>query len=164
MAARVASRGQVLVVSAMVVVAGCAYRRAVPEAPPVPATSAPGLTVTLAWDAPVDLDLYVTEPGLESVYFANPKSAQGGVLARDARCADGARGARSEVMRWAAPPRGRYRVAVDFLESCGDRRVTDVRYRLVVDVDGRRLEHVGRSHVAERDPRAFEFSVGGDER
>jgi hypothetical protein len=151
---------------------GCARRSRLPEPPPIPLLAGTDLAVTLAWDAPVDLDLYVTEPGLETVYFANRKSAHGGALERDARCADdpgagadaSAPAARLETIRWAAPPPGLYRVAVDFIELCGDRRVPDVAYRVVVDADGRRQEEVGRAHVAERNPRAFEFTVGGKRR
>jgi hypothetical protein len=153
----------VLVVLAAALAAGCARRARLPEPPPAPPpTDGGGLTVTLAWDAPVDLDLYVTEPGLETVYFANRRTGRGGVLARDARCADAAAGPRVEQAHWATPPPGTYRVAVDFLETCRGARAVDVAYRLAVDHDGRREEHVGRAHVGERDRGALEFTIGGD--
>lgn len=147
----------VVLVLAVTLGGGCARRNRLPEPPAVPAVGGGGLVVTLAWDAPVDLDLYVTEPGLETVYFANRKSAHGGVLERDARCADAPAGRRAagateprlEAIRWPAPPAGQYRVAVDFIETCGDRRIVVVSYRVVVDVDGRRQERVGRAHVSE---------------
>jgi uncharacterized protein YfaP (DUF2135 family) len=121
--------------------------------------------VTLTWDAPADLDLYVTEPALETVYFANRKTRHGGVLARDARCADVASGPRVEQAAWRTPPPGGYRVGVDFLEPCGGAGVVDVAYRLTVDHDGRRVEeHVGHAHVAERDSAALAFTIGGDGR
>lgn len=159
----------VVAVLVAAVAAGCARRNRLPEPPPVPPVADPGLTVTLVWDAPVDLDLYVTEPGLETVYFANRRSAHGGELARDARCADlvpgegrpPAAGPRIEQVRWAAPPAGRYRVAVDFIETCGDRRALAVTYRVAADADGRREERTGRARLAERDPRVLEFTVGG---
>lgn len=51
-----------------------------PVAAPLPAPAAPplapsaGLNVRLIWEAPVDLDLYLTDPTSETVYFANNPS------------------------------------------------------------------------------------------
>ena len=118
------------------------------------------MTVTLRWTAPVDLDLYVTDPVLETVYFANPSSASGGVLERDARCAEQQPGEQMERARWTKPPPGRYRVGVDFLETCSG-RVTDVSYALTVEVDGRRQEITPRAHRGERQPLVLEFTVAG---
>jgi hypothetical protein len=132
--------------------------------PPPPAASSepasPGVTVTLRWDAPVDLDLYVTDPVLETVYYANPRSASGGVLEADARCARRAPGTQEERVRWTKPPSGRYRVGVDFPEACGA-RVAEVVWAMTVDVDGRRQETTGHAHLAERRPAVLEFDVEG---
>jgi hypothetical protein len=136
--------------------AACGRGMPAPPAPPVP--GAAGVTVTLLWSAPVDLDLYVTGPGRETVYFASPQTPSGGVLERDARCADRAAPPRTEQVRWTRPPAGRYRVGVDFIESC-DGGGSDAAYRLVIDVGGRRTELQGRAHLGVRAPRAAEFSV-----
>lgn len=131
-------------------VAGCAARRVAP--PAVPATAARGLVVTLAWSAPVDLDLYVTTPAGETIYYANPRDA----FVRDARCADA--GPRSEVVRWRTPAPGRYRLGVDFPEACtGDLR--EAPYRLVVDLDGGRTEHEGTARLLVREPWVAEVDV-----
>jgi len=129
-----------------------------PAASPDPAGA--GVTVTLRWDAPVDLDLYVTDPVLETVYYANPRSASGGVLEADARCARRAPGTQEERVRWTKPPSGRYRVGVDFPETCGA-RVDDAAWAMTVDVDGRRQETTGRARLAERRPAVLEFDVEG---
>jgi hypothetical protein len=117
------------------------------------------LTVTLLWEAAVDLDLYVTDPALETVYYANAHARSGGVLERDARCRGRTGGEQTERARWTTPPAGRYRVGVDFPEACEERGPREVPYRLVIEVDGRREEVRGRARRAERDARAFEFSL-----
>jgi hypothetical protein len=132
----------------------------VPEVTAANATPVPGLTVTLRWTAPVDLDLYVTDPAFETVYFANPRTASGGRLERDARCAEEGPEERVERARWTTPPPGRYRVGVDFLEACRGRG-EEAEYVLLVEVDGRRQEIAGRARLAERAPRVLEFSVDG---
>lgn len=143
---------------------GCAAERVAPPPPVVSAVPAtPGLTVTIAWSAPVDLDLYVTDPGLETVYFANPRVPSGGVLERDARCADPPAAERSERARWTDPPPGRYRVGVDFIEACGT-RTSEAPWALMVEVDGRRQELSGHARLAEREPLVLEFTVPGEDR
>jgi uncharacterized protein YfaP (DUF2135 family) len=144
--------------AAVLTVAACAHR---PPAPgPAPAEPArPGVTVTLRWTAPVDLDLYVTDPGLETLYFANPRTASGGVLERDARCAERQPGEQIERARWTQPPSGRYRVGVDFLEACDGGGTVEASYSLMVEIDGRREEVTGRARRAERDPLVLEFGV-----
>ena len=145
---------------ALMLGAACARRVLAPPPPASPDRTAAGVTVTLRWDAPVDLDLYVTDPVLETVYYANPRSASGGVLEADARCARRAPGTQEERVRWTKPPSGRYRVGVDFPEACGA-RVDEVAWAMTVDVDGRRQETTGRAHLAERRPAVLEFKVEG---
>jgi hypothetical protein len=83
----------------------------------------PGLSVVLAWDAPVDLDLYVTDPAWETVYFANNPSRSGGELLHDVKCRDvgNAGSTLHEVARFPAPQPGVYRVGVDFIDRCRSR-------------------------------------------
>src|SRR5437588_148676 len=51
-----------------------------PALPPAAEAPAPGVRVSLVWSTPVDLDLYVTDPSQETVYFANPNAQSGGKL------------------------------------------------------------------------------------
>jgi hypothetical protein len=83
-----------------------------------------GLVIKLVFDVAVDLDLYVTDPLLETVYFANHRTQSGGELVADARCStlETVEGIRREEVRFDAPYPGRYRVGVDFPERCDDGR------------------------------------------
>ena len=130
--------------------------------PSIPASGAglppseDALRVTLVWDVPVDLDLYVTDPTMETVYYANKRSASGGVLEKDAGCnAD----PRREVTTWKTALPGRYRVSLDFPDRCG-RDDGEVGYRILVDVDGRRQEKTGTLRLARFLYQGFEFDVG----
>jgi hypothetical protein len=87
------------------------------------AGSAPvkGLVVQLAFGAEADLDLYVTDPLLETQYFANKKGRSGGRISEDLRCnspPQGAAAIRIEEVRFEAPLSGRYRVGVDYPKRC----------------------------------------------
>ena len=84
------------------------------EAEPLPLG---GLSVRLAFGQAADLDLYVTGPLEEAVYYANTPSAIGGALGEDRRCVHDA--PRVETIRFEAPLMpGRYRVGVDYPHAC----------------------------------------------
>jgi hypothetical protein len=80
--------------------------------PPEPGT----VRVRLAFGAQADLDLYVTGPDHETVYFANSPGRAGGALERDLRCE--APAPRIESVTYASAGPGVYRVGVDFPERC----------------------------------------------
>jgi uncharacterized protein YfaP (DUF2135 family) len=98
--------------------------------------------VQLLFGAEADLDLYVTDPALETIYFANTPAKLGGTLEADLRC-DAAPPRIETVLLPAAPP-GRYRVGVDFPERC-DRSVDRVHF--VVRVEGAGLRFAEESEV-----------------
>jgi hypothetical protein len=92
------------------------------------------LRVSLAFGAGADLDLFVTGPQHESVYFANTPSAIGGALEADLRC--GTPAPRLETVHYPAAPEGVYRVGIDFPELCGD-EVAAVPFAVSVARGGR---------------------------
>src|SRR5262249_11501067 len=123
-----------------------------PPAPP--AGDEGGLVVRLLWSDPVDLDLYVTTPRGETIYYANP----GGVFVRDARCADGTGATHVEEARWRMPEPGRYRIGVDFPGPCTE-GIRAAPYRLAVDAGGRRLEQTGTARWLVREPSVMGIDV-----
>ena len=85
--------------------------------------AAPGsgtVRVRLAFGDAADLDVYVTGPKHETVYFANTPARSGGELDRDLRCK--APAPRIETVLFQPAEPGLYRVGVDFPERCDDQR------------------------------------------
>lgn len=99
------------------------------------------LRVRLAFGAEADLDLYVTDPRAETIYFANERAAAGGRLVADARCDSPS--PRIEEVVFAAPLPGSYRIGVDYMlyrAECGEQPAV-MAYVLAIDTPaGRRFE------------------------
>ncbi len=72
--------------------------------------------VQLAFGGAADLDLYVTDPLQETVYFGNSPSRSGGRLERDLRC--DARVPRIEAVAFPNAGPGSCRVGIDYPEGC----------------------------------------------
>jgi len=130
-----------------------------PRGPPGPPLGAESVRVHLLFGAAVDLDLYVTGPSQETVYFGNDRSLEGGELQADQRC--DAPAPRAETVLFPVAPPGVYRVGVDFMVRCdtGTRRAG---YTLWIEAPGRapqRLE--GEAEFGVFEPRVSEFRVGG---
>jgi hypothetical protein len=102
--------------------------------------------VRLAFEPVADLDLYVSDPLEETVYYANTPVRSGGALGADRRC--GEPGERVESVRFPAPLAGRYRVGVDFPQRCeGEERV--VPWAISIEAHGERrlLRGLAALHV-----------------
>ncbi len=130
-------------------------------APLTPELSA-GLLVRLAFEGTADLDLFVTDPAQESVYFANSPTRSGGTLIEDQRCDNSS--PRIEVVHFANPLRGRYRVGVDFHSRCQHAAVAldqDRQELYIVRVnDGERvLEREGRVALGRFEVIVLEFDL-----
>jgi hypothetical protein len=151
-------------IAACVSLAACSVSgEAAPPAPAAPVARPDGaLHVILTWAAPVDLDLYVTDPVGETVYFANNPTRAGARLERDARCGTlGAGRGLLEEVRMTAPVPGRYRVGVDFIDSCGS-GLTSVPFRVAVDHGALRREADGTASPNQFEVIVLEFEVDED--
>jgi len=142
---------------------GCSEPASPPAVPAPPAARPPGeLRIRLSFDDSADLDLYVTGPLLETVYYANTPTKVGGELERDARCA-GPPGLRSEQIRFAAAPAGRYRVGVDFPERCR-LPARPAGFALAIEGDGLQREIRGEIELGIFEPLVLEFDYAGQPR
>jgi hypothetical protein len=131
-------------------------------AEPAPAELASGLLVRVAFDDVADLDLFVTDPMQESVYFANTPTRSGGRLIDDRRCQDPA--PRVEAVHFSEPIPGRYRVGVDFHGRCKETSASGAArkeglYVVRVDVGARVLERRGMVIPGQFEVIVIEFDI-----
>ena len=117
-----------------------------------------GLVVRLMFDETVDLDLYVTDPLLETVYFARHESRTGGVIGQDVRCET--TGPRVEEIRFSEPWPGRYRVGVDFPRRCDETRSSaPAPFAVSVRAEGATFETHGLVNLEYFEVVVLEFDV-----
>ena len=94
--------------------------------------------VTLIWDNDDDLDLYVTDPAGDTVWFGNPSVASGGTLDRDdnvGACGSDAEAGGVENIVWpTTAPAGTYTVELKQFDNCG--ATTMANYTIQVFVGG----------------------------
>jgi hypothetical protein len=151
-----------LVLLSLVLAACGPHSRAAPSTPPPapPSVAASGLQVALLWSAPVDLDLYVTDPTWETAYFANNPSGTGARLLHDTGCGDVAAGGSAfvETTTMTEPLPGPYRVGVDFIDACNAPN-DPVSFRVVADYAGMRREATGTIRLEEFHPIVVEFEL-----
>jgi len=148
---------------ALALTLGCAGVAELPEVPPDAGGGAlsPGsVRVRLVFGADADLDLYVTDPRLETVYFANTPIRSGGAIGPDRRCESAS--PRIEQVTFRDAPRGRYRVGVDFPRRCR-LAVGSVPFLVIVEIGAQRIEQRGEVDFARFEPRVLDFDVGGSD-
>jgi hypothetical protein len=131
-------------------------------AEPVSPALSRGLLVRLAFDDAADLDLFVTDPMQESVYFANSPTRSGGRLIDDRRCDDPS--PRVEAVHYSSPTAGRYRVGVDFHRRCSKTSLSGEEekeglYVVRVDEGARVLERAGMVTPGHFEVIVIEFEV-----
>ena len=154
-----AARGGALsALCGLALAAGCASTPALLVAPVQPPPAPGDLRVELVFGEGADLDLYLTDPSQETVYFANtPSRVNGGRLAADCRC--DARAPRIEVVVFENAPPGRYRVGVDHAERCAEAGAAAQPFLLIVEAGSRRRELHGEIPRGRFLVRVHEFTL-----
>jgi hypothetical protein len=138
--------------------AGCASAPAPPVAPARAPLAAGDLRVELAFGAGADLDLYLTDPSQETIYFANtPSRVHAGRLEADRRC--DAPAPRRETIEIESAPPGRYRVGVDHAGSCQGQTGAPEPFLVIVEADGQRKEIRGEVARGRFLVRVLEFEL-----
>lgn len=122
------------------------------------------LEIELYWSNPVDLDLFVTAPDGETIYYGNPKSRAGDHIMAQSNC----EGVKSDTAPWRerarikAAQNGRYRVSVDFIFDCGSAlKQADAMLTLIDPKTKRQIaNHVIKVEKQILNTIAWEFEVG----
>lgn len=138
---------------------GCARWRAAEPSPEPARLAAPApsvLRVSLSFGDAADLDLYVTDPAHETVYYGNSPTRSGGRLESDQRC--GAPAPRVETVRFDRPVSGVYRVGVDYPERCRSAR-DPIPFRVVVETTGHHEQRGGSTSLGQFQPLVVEFEL-----
>lgn len=113
------------------------------------------IQVTLEWDGPADLDLFVTDPAGEQVWYRNTTVSSGGLLDVDARADCQDTGSTVENIVWqGTPPAGTYRVSVDHYSECG--QAGAVSYTATLRRNGQVVE-IWRGAVAAEEDDTYSF-------
>ncbi|OUR75957.1 hypothetical protein A9Q83_16470 [Alphaproteobacteria bacterium 46_93_T64] len=135
------------------------------KADPVPIENGQGLemTVQLSWDLPVDLDLFLTDPSGETVYFANRKARSGVRMGAMTGCqaVETLSPPYEETMNIPNAEIGVYRISVDYIKDCGSNNLrADFKLTLLDRKTGMQLGQ-GQSTVKYRllDTVSWEFEV-----
>ncbi|MCF2970621.1 right-handed parallel beta-helix repeat-containing protein [Synechococcus sp. Nb3U1] len=91
-----------------------------PTSTPTPPLGTGPIQITLTWNTIDDLDLYVTDPGEQTVFFGNPSIPSGGRLDVDANsnCAGVTTNPVENVFWASTPPTGRYLIEVVLFRRC----------------------------------------------
>ena len=94
--------------------------------------------VTLTWNTSADIDLHVTDPMGQEIYYGNRQASSGGQLDVDANggCSNDPT---VENIFWPTgrAPNGVYQVRVDYFSACG---AGTTNYEVTVNIDGRVID------------------------
>lgn len=96
------------------------------------------IQITLSWNTGADIDLYVTDPKGETIYYnqQHRRTNSGGVMDHDGRgdCRAEQDYPRIENVYWQnRPPRGEYKVELNYFGPCGDAEETETTLAMVVE-------------------------------
>ncbi len=120
------------------------------------------LIIELVWENPVDLDLFLTDPTGETVYFANRISKSGVRMGLESGCSEVSKNHASygEIAKIEKALLGRYRVSVDFIKDCGNTSL-DAEFEVILKNKEGDVIDSARSSVQYRllNPVGWEFRI-----
>lgn len=95
------------------------------------------IQITLTWNTGADIDLIVTDPKGETVFYnqQNRNSSSGGHMDHDARgdCRPEQSHSRIENVYWeASRPRGEYKILLNYFSPCGDNAETETTLSIAI--------------------------------
>lgn len=116
------------------------------------------IQITAVWQTAADIDLHVTDPTGQELYYGNRAGASGGVLDHDANSACRVEPPTAENVYWntQTPPRGTYVVRVEAYDLCG---VPSTPTTLSIAVGGRVVGAYTLNFVQMRQSYTFQFVV-----
>src|SRR5262252_7467277 len=96
-----------------------------------------GVQVTVSWNSGADIDLYVTDPSGDTLYYneQHDRTKAGGHLDHSARgdCRREQQNPRIENAFWPSPPpTGQYRIELNYFSPCAQAGPTDVQLSVAV--------------------------------
>ena len=96
------------------------------------------VVVYLTWDTTADIDLHVTDPNGEEIFFGHSSSASGGQLSADNGNPCPAIVGEPERIFWptGVAPHGRYVITVEYYRQCNNEGATN--WNVIVLVDGKK--------------------------
>lgn len=108
-----------------------------------PAAANGNLSVTLSWNGSADLDLHLTDPFGETIYYFHPTSASGGALQQDRECASQDQ---TEMITYPSGQAvsGTYSISIHYFRACKEPR--DVSWKVTVNSDKGTQNYSGVIH------------------
>jgi hypothetical protein len=96
------------------------------------------IQITLSWNTGADIDLYVTDPNGETIFYnqQHRRTTSGGIMDHDGRgdCRAEQDYPRIENVYWQnPPPPGEYRVELNYFGPCGDAAETETTLAIVIE-------------------------------
>ncbi|MCI0444619.1 hypothetical protein L0152_15605 [bacterium] len=99
------------------------------------------IQIELTWDGNADLDLHVTDPYGETIYYFHPVSQSGGAYQEDRECYNNNGQPERVTYNDGAAAAGNYQISIHYFRSCGEAR--DARWNLSVNADNRSSNYSG---------------------
>lgn len=99
------------------------------------------IQIELNWEGAADLDLHVTDPYGETVYYFRPFNQSGGAYQDDRECFNNNGQSERVVYGSGFAAAGLYQVSIHYFHPCGDAR--DIRWNLNVTADNRSENYSG---------------------